>query len=147
MEVKYLSLDPGNSTGWATFRVDGSAIDYGTLKGKIDVYDLLSETVFAAPNWSHIICEDFRLYPWKSTEQAWSQLDTVRIIGAIEMFAYDNKLELVLQDPSVKTIAYKYAGMEVPKKKSLTHETDAYVHGVYYLQKQGVRTPQQGRGK
>jgi len=144
-EVKYLSLDPGNSTGWATFRENGSAIEFGTVKGKVNFYDLLSNMQTSEPEWTHIICENYKLYPWKSTEQAWSQLDTVRIIGALEMFAHDHLLDLTFQDPSVKTIAYKWAGLAVPKQKAQTHETDAYVHGIYYLQKAGIRTPQQGR--
>lgn len=142
MEVKpeYLALDPGNSTGWATFDGKGNPINYGTIRGKESFYKFLKrlpDTVEA------IICEDFKLYPWKSMQQAWSQLDTVRLIGVIEYWCAMHGKVLVFQNPSVKTIAYKWAGIAVPKNKDMTHETDAYVHGVYYLQSIGVRTPQQ----
>jgi len=140
-EVKYLALDPGNATGWATFAADGSAVGFGTWHGKKEVYNGL------LPDLKAVIIENFKLYPWKSMEQAWSQLDTVRIIGAVEHYCYLNELELVFQDPSVKAIAYKWAGMTPPKNHKLSHETDAYVHGVYYLQKAGIRTPQQGRAE
>jgi hypothetical protein len=141
MEIEYLALDPGNSTGWATFGADGNPIGFGTLKGKDEFYEFLKsqpESLVA------VICEDFRLYPWKSMQQAWSQLDTVRLIGVVEFWCSERNKMLVFQNPSIKTIAYAWAGIPVPKNKALTHETDAYVHGVYYLQSIGVRTPQQG---
>lgn len=143
-EAAYLAIDPGDTTGWATFRVDGSAITYGQWTGKEAVYDNLVQMLHDEPI-QLIILEDFRLYPWKSMEQAWSQLNTVRIIGAIECICTLRKLKYVLQSTSVKPLGYRYAGIQPPKNHKESHGPDAYVHGVYYLQKQGIRLPQQGK--
>lgn len=142
--VKYLSLDPGESTGWATFRKNGSLVEFGTIRGKEALYHFLEAVSI---NISTIILEDYHLFPHKSNAQAWSSLNTVRYIGAVDYWAETTGRRVVLQDPSVKAMAYKWAGIEIPKRKSDTHETDAYVHGVYYLQKLGIRKPQQGKAR
>lgn len=137
---KYLAVDPGNSTGWATFNDTGDVVGFGTCVTRNSVYEKLAE---AAPEL--IIMEDYRLYPWKAKEQSWSGFETVRIIGAVEYYAYLHNAKVVLQEPSIKGIGYKWAGLTKPKNHALSHETDAYVHGVYYLQSNGIRKPQQGR--
>lgn len=139
-KCKYLAVDPGNSTGWAAFTKNGDIITFDTAKGREAVYQVLASQ---APEL--LICEDYRLFPWKAKEQSWSSLETVRIIGAIEYYAWLNKVEIVLQEPKIKKIGYLWAGITPPKNHALSHETDAYVHGVYYLQSKGVRYPQQGR--
>lgn len=140
--VKYLAIDPGESTGWATFKEDGNLGQMGTLRGREPVYEKLSEL---AP--SVIIMENYKLYPWLAKEQSWSPFETVRIIGAVEYYAYLHNAQVILQDPSIKSIGYLWAGIKKPKNHALSHESDAYVHGVYYLQKQGIRKPQQGRAQ
>ena len=137
---EYLSLDPGNSTGWATFTSEGKLITTGTTKGKQELYDLLRSMPRSV---QAVICEDFKLYPWKSNQQAWSQLDTVRYIGAVELWCAVTNRTLILQPSSVKPVGYAWAGMRPTTRKSESHSMDAYVHGVYYLQSIGVRKPQQ----
>jgi len=140
-DEKYLAIDPGKTSGWATFRADGT----GITMGQCDIFGLFD--LLAKTSASIIITEDYRLFPWKSKEQSWSQLDTVRIIGMIQYHCYLNKLQLILQGSNIKSIGYMWAGIEKAKSHSKSHERDAYVHGVYYLQNQGIRKPQQGMGK
>jgi hypothetical protein len=139
----YISFDPGEHTGWATFDNAGRAIDHDFVHGRQDLYELLDHL-----EWSpikHVIIEDFFLFPWKAKEQGWSDFETARVIGVLQDRCYLSKTEYTMQPANFKPIAYKWAGMTVPKNKLQTHAADAYVHGVYYLQKLGVRTPQQGR--
>lgn len=138
--TKYLALDPGNSTGWATFVENGDVDGFGTCRTRSEVYEKLIEV-----RPQVIIMEDYRLYPWKAKEQSWSGFETVRIIGAVEYYAYLHNATMVLQEPSIKAIGYRWAGLTKPKNHDLSHETDAYVHGVYYLQKHGIRYPQQAK--
>jgi len=135
----YLAVDPGETTGWATFNEDGTAINYGSAHGRIEVYQLL-----AATQPKVLIVEDFELFPWKAKEQSWSDFETVRVIGAIEFWAYAKSATVILQLPNIKAIGYKWAGLSLAKAKRDSHERDAYVHGIYYLQKNGIRKPQQG---
>jgi len=144
MDVKYLSIDPGNSTGYALFDSAGDINDFGTLSGgRGTLYEFLHHAV--PETVEVVIIEDYTLYPWKAMNQAWSKLDTVRFIGAIEFWAAERLIRVEFQPPNVKSIAYMWAGIKPPKNHALSHETDAYVHGVYYLQKAGVRKPQQAR--
>jgi hypothetical protein len=152
-EERYLSIDPGISTGYATFKANGDLIRTGTLRdGKTELYPFL-ETLDSDMMVDYlgrpldIIVENYRLYPWKSMSQSWSSLETVRFIGAIDFWASRWDFPVHLQDPQVKGIAYKWAGLTVPKNHDMSHETDAFVHGVYFLQKAGIRKPQQGRGQ
>lgn len=149
---RYLSLDPGLSTGYATFDTAGDLITFGTLKGgSEDLYPFLRRLVFKlaleqALKYSlDVIVEDYKLYPWKAMSQVWDSLETVRLIGAVQFWANLHEFPIHLQEPNVKGIAYKWAGITVPKNHALSHETDAFVHGVYFLQKAGIRRPQQGR--
>lgn len=134
----YLAVDPGETTGWATFDENGIGTGLGSVHGRIEVYELLSQVQAKL-----LIIEDFELFPWKSKEQSWSSFETVRVIGAIEFWAYAKNAGLVLQKPNIKVIGYKWAKLTVAKAKADSHERDAYVHGVYYLCKQGIRNPQQ----
>ena len=141
--VEYLALDPGESTGYAMFKSDGDVEDFGTLKGRPALYEFLEHIVPSTVKV--VVIEDYTLYPWKGKEQSWSKLDTVRYIGAIEFWAHKRLTQVVFQPPNIKSIAYMWAGIKVPKNHDHSHQTDAYVHGVYYLQKQGIRKPQQAR--
>lgn len=140
-EPYYLALDPGKTTGWATFDESGVGITMGqaSITELIKLMDDTSARV--------IITEDYHLFPWKAKEQIWSKLDTVRLIGMIQYWCYKTNRQLILQDPNIKSIAYMWAGLQRAKSHKDSHERDAYVHGVYYLQRQGIRRPQQGAGK
>jgi hypothetical protein len=134
----YLALDPGGSTGWATFREDGSGITMGTCTSRTEVYELLRSV-----KPSRIIMEDW--ITRQNAQLGGDRLEVVRVIGAVEFYAYLREIPVTLQPNTVKGIAYKWAGMARGGPKRDSHEKDAYCHGVYYLQKAGIRKPQQGR--
>lgn len=136
-EIFYLAIDPGETSGWATFTKEGKPIDYGQVAQRLGIYDLLKDK---QPQF--LIVEDFQLYPWKSNAQAFNQFETVRVIGAIEFWAWAKSVPVVLQKPSVKGIGYKWAGIDPPKNHSISHGPDAYVHGIYFLQSNGIIQPQ-----
>lgn len=148
--VAYLCLDPGDTTGWATFDASGNVIKTGHLlfkDGREAVYEFLKTFMDYTPfkeGHLKVICEDFQLYPWKAMQQSWSDLNTARVIGVIEYWCYLTGCSLIMQSANIKPIAYKWAGITKPKQKLMTHSMDAYVHGVYYLQSKGIRKPQQG---
>jgi hypothetical protein len=140
--VKYLAIDPGHTTGLAWFRENGDLEHMDELKMS-KFHTFLDEQI--NNQICLIIMEDYKLYPWKSSEQSWSRLETVRLIGAVDYRAHVCGIPVVFQDPAIKPIGYKWAGMSKPKNHAHSHMPDAYVHGVYYLQKNGIRTPQQAR--
>jgi hypothetical protein len=146
--VAYLAIDPGEKfNGWATFRDTGDLITMGTIIGIDELTDWLE--AFAVEWLKGVIVEDYRVGISKgrygATQHKGARVETVKTIGRIESWAYRNSVPLVLQPNNIKAVAYMWAGITVPKNKNLSHETDAYVHGVYWLQRNGIRRPQQGR--
>lgn len=141
--MKWLCLDPGKTTGVAAFEGEsGDLKKIDQLRGDEAVYNYLAEY-----DPDVVICEDFTLKPWKAKDMAFNTMDTVRLIGAIQYWCWLNAKQFVLQDPSIKPIGYRWAGIPAAKSHANSHERDAYVHGVYYLQKLGIRKPQQGAAK
>lgn len=134
----YLALDPGETTGFAIFDEKGNSLEIGEVFSDAELDDLLdrlSPTV--------VIVEDWVQSPY-ITMGGNKQL-TARTIGSVESWCRRHSAKVVLQPNTIKSIGYKWAGLPKPKVKSLSHRSDAYVHGVYYLQKNGIRYPQQGR--
>jgi len=125
--VTYLALDPGWHTGWALFDANGEKIQSGLFLG-IDMFEDFLDHL--GP--SHIIYEDYIHRPW--TPQGGSKHHAAQVIGACKAWAKRNGCKTTEQPNTVKPIAYKWAGL---KKKS--HENDAIAHGIYYLQKNGIR--------
>ena len=136
----YLALDPGHSTGWATFTESGDGITMGTCKNRQQVYDLLK-----AVKPSTIIMEDW--ITKQGVALGGDRLETVRVIGAIEFYCYIRQVPLHQQPNTIKSVGYLWAGIPKGGPKHASHEKDAYVHGVYWLQKKGIRKPQQGVAK
>lgn len=137
-EAHYLALDPGGSTGWATFDQKGDLVSMGTCNNRQQIYDLLKKIKPAV-----IIMED-----WVSREKTpfgGDRMETIRVIGAIEFYCHIRQIPLHEQPNTIKPIGYMWAGISKAKSKRDSHERDAYVHGVYHLQKAGIRRPQQSQ--
>jgi hypothetical protein len=151
----YLAIDPGEKhNGWATFDASGNLITMGTVEGIgpftdwIEKFPLGDPMHFDYPRLKRVIVEDYRIGIHRggsAAKQKGSRALTIKTIGMIESWAYRNKIPLELQPNAIKPTGYMWAGIKVPSNKDLSHETDAYVHGVHWLQKNGVRRPQQSR--
>lgn len=141
-EPYFLAIDPGLTVGWATFDEAGNGITMGQVRME-QFYDML-----VGCKSQVIIMEDYMKNPqhFKHVERDWSKLETVRVIGAVEFYCKLTGKQLVEQPNTIKPIAYMWAGLQPSKNHKISHEQDAYVHGVYYLQKAGIRRPQQGMG-
>ncbi len=148
--MHYLAFDPGEHTGWASFDEKGGLHQVGTYLTPNDLMGELVKNIPYPTTFNHlpklIICESFKLFPWKSQAQMWSEFWTVQVIGSIKLFAKFYRIPIEMQDPNIKDIGYMYAGTAKPKSNNpLRHQMDAYVHGVYYLQKAKIRRPQQAK--
>jgi len=148
-DAYYLGIDPGERfNGWATFKESGDLITMGTIIGVDQLTDWLE--AFDTTTLKKVIVEDYRIGIVKgkhfgAEKHQGSRALTAKTIGRIESWAYRNNVEVILQGNNIKPVGYLWAGIPVPKNKDLSHETDAYVHGVHWLQKNGIRTPQQAR--
>jgi len=98
------------------------------------VYDGQEEN----PAWEQpiqrIVCEDFRVYPWKIQALKFDPVRTARVIGAITWFARHHNIDLVFQGANIKKAAV-LAGAEefydFPLHEN-RHSNDAIQHFVYY---------------
>lgn len=133
----YIAIDPGETCGWALFGTNGDAIIFGQFK--MDKVVSWLQTECDTYKVLKVIIEDYRNFGHKQ-QKKWSRNDTSKIIGKIETVCEINKVSYCLQPPSVKAIGYKWAGLgKAPANHSISHQFDAVVHGVYWLQQNGIR--------
>jgi hypothetical protein len=119
---------------------DIHAGDYDSIQSYWFAHKELIEKTF--PNV--IVIESYRLFAHKSKEQIGSSLDTPRLIGYIEMVAWELNIPVVLQDPStkqrhaddilVKTGIIEKKGNKYYYKGELTnlHKRDSLRHDLYF---------------
>jgi len=142
----YLAFDPGISTGWASFDTTGEGRSKGILRGLDELMDWLSDRP-AEVIPAVVICEDYRVFGHKAKAHTGSRVETVQAIGMIKVYAKKWGAELVLQPSSILTIAQLWSGARLPSNHDKSHDIAAYNHGVYYLQKCGIRKSRLITGK
>ncbi len=132
----FLAIDPGETTGWATFNLDGYLIDFGQVKG-FDGFDEWLEKL--SPKPSLIICEKWVTNP--KVPQGGSTQETAQVIGAIRSYSRKNGIDIEWQMARILLVGYKWAGLKpLPKSKHyLSHQYDAIAHGTYYLVNQKIK--------
>jgi hypothetical protein len=154
-DFRTLYVDPGEDTGWALSKGE-LLLGAGTEKMWFfadDVWAALHDggplaeggTVWLRPGIKdednsgpigRIVCEDFRIYPWKAKELAWDQVRTARLIGALTFMARLHKIPLVLQGAKIKDRAVK-GGSEQFFYRPLhenRHQNDAIMHYTFFTQ-------------
>jgi hypothetical protein len=102
----------------------GKLLDYGQL-AKYELFEFLSDI-----HPHVIVCENFKIRPGHNFN--WNGMEVIRVIGAIEYRAHELRATMVFQEPSVKSVGYKWAGMPPPKSHASSHQTDAWAHLVFY---------------
>jgi hypothetical protein len=92
-----------------------------------------------------VVCEDFRIYPWKAKELAFDQVRTARVIGAITFMCRQKYIPLVLQGANIKDAAQAAGAEELYYKplKENRHQNDAIQHFVFFtnVELMGVKLP------
>jgi hypothetical protein len=152
---RILYVDPGEDTGWCIGR-DSKLLAAGTEKMWTfadEAWGLLSNPSDLSASWLNgdsyarvgcedenigevvaIVCEDFRIYPWKAQELKFNRVRTARLIGALTWFARHFGLPFILQPAAIKKAAQS-AGAEELYYKPLhenRHQNDAIQHYVFF---------------
>lgn len=106
--MKILCIDPsGNynegkgTTGWSLLNENINIIACGQLlaseyKSKEEYWNNVIKLIINM-NPDTIVLEDFLLYAHKSNNQINSRFETPKLIGLIEMYAWENKIPIHLQ--------------------------------------------------
>lgn len=143
---KLLSLDPGETTGYAIFDCQGYDIklhESGQLKCKplddgIDAITLVINT----HKPKVIVYEDYKVYGWKATQHSWAELHTPQLIGCIRMMSKIHSI------PNYHQMAQHAKGFMTDDKlqqwgfyiKGQKHTRDAIRHGLFYLLFNHIKT-------
>lgn len=127
-----ICVDPGKTTGWARFY-------NGTLNmvGEVEFEDTWNWLRDLSPDL--FVVEDYIIRPGSiqgGYNHQWNRGHALQIIGAIKYHATVEHCEMVLQQPAIKPLGYKFMGGEYVKGKKGQHMKDAVAHGFYYLSKQ-----------
>jgi hypothetical protein len=130
--VKYLVIDPGNSTGWLFYDTDKERLLGGTIKENFEEVAALFEL---CPNL--VVIESFALYPGAAAQLSWSTFYPVEVIGVVKYLCGLKKIRLVEQRPSIKKFSGGLDARWIAEKKLNPHWTehtkDCYLHLRYYL--------------
>lgn len=132
-----ISVDPGETTGIAYWTNDGQIVEKEALTQEqlFDKLEQLSDVTV-------IVCEDYRLRQGKQMAQTGSRFVAVQIIGALKAYARRVGAKFVLQSPQVLTIAALHSQVKRPSNHAKSHDIDAYNHGFYYFETQGLLKPE-----
>lgn len=127
-----LSLDPGETTGWALFK-DLKLQECGEIPYENSMLDVVALINHLNPDV--VVMEDYKVYGWKSSQHSWSDLYTVRLIGAIELTCLQN--DTVLYAQMAQGVKGFCSNKKLKQwgfyKKSARHARDAVRHGCYWL--------------
>lgn len=128
--LRVLALDPGDTTGWCVF--DGGELNRadqmpGTPLNIAKLIDAAKPDV--------VVIEEYRIYGWMTQQHAWSDVPTLRLVGAAELACAERGVALVKQSPkNVKPFCTdeKLKRWEIFQTRR-KHANDAIRHAAFFL--------------
>lgn len=139
----YLSIDPGKTTGWASFSDSGETLGFGKIKGHDAFLDWLEET----QDVKVVILENYKVGRSGGSQftHSFGDVPTLQLIGAIRRVASKRHWTVVEQTPNDMYMGLRYLGLweryrgPGRPKRHVPDEQSALAHGVYYLVKHKIR--------
>lgn len=130
--INILSVDPGETSGWALLQKNGNCKQMGQL-----AFEPMMEFInnLVPEGIAVIVIEDFVVFRRKAQAQTGSRHKTVQIIGALKSYALRHNIPVVMQGADIKKIAEKWSQIKPPADHAQSHQIDAFNHGFYYLVK------------
>lgn len=139
----YVSIDPGGSASGK--RTIGVVMwDESGLPLKMEQYDqdeldeFLSNLQAVRSTLKVIIVEGYRVFSHKLEAHRNQKMLTSECIGRIKFAAKMLGVPVVEQASTVLSTAEKWSGTKMPKNHDKSHSVSAYLHGYFYLHKQGI---------
>lgn len=131
----FLAIDPGETTGWATFSQSGELEDFGQIAG-FETFVVWLEKLRPVPEL--IICENYILNP--KIPQGGSEMWTSQVIGVVRVYGIRHGIIVEMQRNVCLSPGYAFAGIKpLPKSRHAeSHQFDAVAHGTYYLVKNKI---------
>lgn len=134
--MKILAIDiSGNyeegkgTTGYCIGNADGTIIELGEIKAadypsRMDYHNAVISLALNNSKSDIIVCENFRLYQHKAQAQVHSQLETPRIIGALEYCAWVERKPIYFQMAS--DVKKRFSDDIMLEKKIIQKHKNAY---------------------
>lgn len=135
MSHEIVSFDPGDLTGWARWDVNGDLLAKGILNFDELLWFLADEPTGAV---QVVVYERFRLQRARAVRQSGSSLIASQVIGAIKLFALQQKIPAIGQEIEARDLAAMHTGIKRPSDHKTGHDIDAVLHGCYYLETLGI---------
>lgn len=140
MRPTLFAIDPGDRHQGTAYYEDGQ-VSWTKTMTRDELTDYLLNRVVRPGEIFEVVLEEFRLYPWKSDAQAFSQMLTVEVIGVVKFICDQRGWPLTMARTGSKKPTFaimKKRGVALVGKGQ--HEKDAEAHGYY-------RTQQRLRGR
>ena len=131
-----MSIDPGDTTGFARWYGDGTLID----KQKMPYEDFLGYLAHVN-GISAIVYEDFRLRRGKAVAQSGSKFPAVQVIGAVKLYSLMHHVPNFAQSPQIMKIAALQSDTVIPLASHIDDDVAAYLHGWYWFAAKGILKP------
>lgn len=142
----YVSIDPGGSASGN--RTIGVVMwDESGLPLKMEQYDqdeldeFLSNLQEVKDTLKVIIVESYRVFSHKLEAHRNRKMLTSECIGRIKFAAKMLGVPVVEQPSTILSTAELWSGTKMPKNHAKSHSVSAYLHGYFYLHKQGIIRP------
>lgn len=115
--MRYISFDPSGNfkegkgdTGWVIIK-DSQIESFGQIRAKdfnsrMEYWEAHT-LLIKEKNIDYIVTEDFRLYKSKAHSQTNSEMETSKLLGYLEMYAYTNNFTLQKQMASQAKSRFK----------------------------------------
>ena len=132
--MRLLAIDPGGANGvcWWTgddIHMEGfDQVKLNDLPKWLDAFD---------PKPDLIVYENFKLWKHRALQQSGSDLPAAQAIGMIKSYASIYNITIVDQSPQILGSAQMMSQMKMPKDHSQSHWVSAYLHGYWWLVKNG----------
>lgn len=127
---KIIAFDPGGTTGFALLQ-EGQVVRIGEVP-HADLFPFLQETTKYLGSDDIVICEDYKIRPGKQNAHIWQSPLAYRVLGNIELWAFQLGARFEIQQPSIKPVGYARLNKKAGKGKG-NHQYDALAHAVYYM--------------
>jgi len=127
---RFLSVDPGETTGWAVF--DGQRLE---AAGEFHVDSpLLFDHLISHKRPQVMVVENYRVYGHRAQQHIGSEVPTIQYVGQLKYLAAAYNLPIVLQMAyQAKSFAKDQRLIDLGMWHASKHARDAIRHGVYFL--------------
>jgi len=127
-----LSLDPGNTTGWAVFNAERHELLQAGAD-KLTLYQLYKMIASTIPD--EIVYESFRLYASKSDTMINNDFYPSQLIGVIKLYAEQFQVPIITQSAAKGKAIWKDDKLiKFGYSHNIIHARDAIRHGLTYLE-------------